>query len=93
MLNVLLYCIKNIEFSNLSPALFELIASTLNSLSCYINISDLNRYDSYKGKSKPAKELWDKEKNNLPPKYIEELKNYANLRMWSATDLISILNF
>lgn len=93
MLNVLLYCIKNIEFPNLSPALFELTASTLNSLSYYINISNLNRYDSYKGKSKPAKELWDKEKKNLPPKYIEELKNYANLRMWSATDLISILNF
>ena len=93
MLNVLLYCIKNVEFTNLSPALFELIASTLNTLSYYINISDLNRYDSYKGKSKPAKELWDKEKKNLPPKYIEELKNYANLRLYSASHLISILKF
>ena len=38
MLNILLYCIKKIEFSSMSPALFELIASTLNNLSYYINI-------------------------------------------------------
>ena len=91
MLNVLLYCMKNIDFSSMSPALFELIASTLNNLSYYINIRNLNDYGCYKGKSKLAKKIWDKE--NLPPKYIEELRNYANQRPYSANDLIAILNF
>lgn len=93
MLNVLLYCMKNIEYSNMSPALFELIASTLNSLSYYIDISNVNSYYSYKGKSKSAKIMWDKEKGSLSPKYIDELKNYANLRFYSASHLIEILDF
>ena len=75
----------------MSPALFELIASTLNNLSYYINIKYPNSYSSYKGKSKPAKEMWDREKKKLPKKYIEELKNYANQRPYSASDLIDIL--
>ena len=93
MLKVLLYCMKEIKFSNMSPALFELIASTLNSLSYYINIENPNYYNSYKGKSKPAKELWENEKKNLSSEYKEELKNYANQRLYFATNMISILKF
>lgn len=93
MLGVLIYCMKNIEFKNLSPALFEIIASSLDSLARYIDIDNINEYNSYSGKSVPAKKLWDAEKNNIPEEYINELKNYARGSKWLKIDLRSILNF
>ena len=93
MLKILIFCMNKIDFSNLAPALFELIASTLNSLSYYIDISNINSFYSYSGKSKPAKILWDREKRTLPTTYIEELKNYANQRAFFSDHLKNILDF
>ena len=93
MLKILIFCMNKIDFSNLAPALFELIASTLNSLSYYIDISNINSFYSYSGKSKPAKILWDKEKRTLPQTYIEELKNFANQRSNTSDHLKNILDF
>lgn len=92
-LGVLIYCMKNIHFKNLSPAMFEVIASTLNSLAYYINIKDVTDSNSFWGRSIPAKELWDSEKKNIPQEYVEELKNYVNGSKWYMGDLQSILSF
>jgi len=93
LLNVLLYCMKNIQFENLSPALFELIASALSSLAYYVDIDDVNNPSSYRGKSVPAKQLWDAEKYNIPLNYINELKNYADGRTWPSDHISKILDF
>ena len=93
LLHVLLYCMKNIQFENLSPALFELIASALGSLAYYVDIDDVSNINSYWGKSRPAKLLWDAEKDNIPSNYIDELKNYANGRTWPSDHLSKILDF
>jgi hypothetical protein len=93
MLGVLIYCMKHIQFENLSPAMFEIIASTMNSLAYYINIKDAKDPNSYWGRSLAAKEMWENEKKNIPQKYIEELKNYTSGSKLYMGELQSILDF